>query len=196
VKKVAAVPDNLDELHAQLGQLQQRYPGAVLQRYLSFVPNIDRDAWVAPTASIIGQVTLAAEVSIWPGCVLRGDINQIEIRERTNLQDGTIVHLGDLDGTFLAEEIVVGHRAVLHGCRIGGGSLIGIQSTILDGARIGEGSIVGSGALVVAGMNVPPRSLVLGVPGQVVKTLTSTEENAHRRLALKYTRLAYNYRYG
>ena len=144
----------------------------------------------------MGDVRLGNDVSIWYGCVLRGDVNRIEVGDRSNLQDGTVVHLGDQDPTIVGEEVVVGHRAVLHGCTVGSGTLVGIQSTILDGARIGEGSIIGSGALITAGTEIPPRSLVLGMPGKVVRTLTASDEAFHRQLAAKYVRLATNYRVG
>ena len=128
--------------------------------------------------------------------MLRGDVSHIEIHERTNIQDGSVIHLGDDDPTIVGEEVVVGHRAVLHGCRVEGGCLIGIQATILDGAVIGHGSVIGSAALVTPGTRIPPRSLVLGVPGRVVRTLTSADEKFHRKLAGKYIRLAHNYQNG
>ena len=127
---------------------------------------------------------------------MRGDLNFISLGEGSNVQDGTVVHLGDEDPTVIMQEVVVGHRAVLHGCTIEPNCLIGMQATVLDGARIGRGSIVGAGAIVPAGAQIPPRSLVLGVPGKVVKTLDEGKEEFNRQLAHKYTRLAYNYRYG
>ncbi len=185
-----------DALERRLEGLRARFPGAIIERYLERAPEIAEDVRVAAGAAIVGAVTLAREVSVWYGCVLRGDVNSVEIRERSNVQDGAVIHLGDDDATFVAEEVVVGHRAVLHGCRVGAGTLVGIQATILDGAVIGEGSVIGSCALVTAGTAIPPRSLVLGVPGRVVKTLTAADETFHRELAGKYTRLSHNYRVG
>ncbi|HEX2878061.1 MAG TPA: gamma carbonic anhydrase family protein [Polyangiaceae bacterium] len=196
VAVVDAPPPNLPQLQQELDRLQARFPGAVLGRYLSQVPQIGERVHVAPGAALIGAVVLADDVSIWYGCVLRADINRIEVRERSNIQDGTVVHLGDNDATFVAEEVVVGHRAVLHGCHIEGGCLIGIGATILDGARIGQGSVVGAGALVPAGSVIPAHSLVLGMPARVVKQLSASDEEDHRKLALKYTRLNHNYRVG
>lgn len=189
-------PANVDELSARVDLLRQRFPTAIIERYVACVPTIGERVHVASGATLIGDVRLADDVSIWPGVVLRADINTIEVRERSNLQDGTVVHLGDDDPTFVAEEVVVGHRAILHGCRIEAGCLIGIASTILDGAVIGHGSVVGACALVTAGTVVPPHSLVLGSPGRVVKSLTAADEAFYRQLAHKYVRLAHNHRVG
>ena len=193
---VAGPPRDVAAIEAQMDALRRRYPGAILERYLDRVPTIGERVRIAAGAAVVGDVTLADEVSVWYGCVLRADVNRIEIRERSNVQDGSVVHLGDASGTFVAEEVVIGHRAVIHGCRIGGGTLVGIQATILDDAVIGEGCVIGSCALVTAGTVVPPHSLVVGIPGKVVKTLTAADEQFHRRLAGKYTRLAHNYRVG
>jgi carbonic anhydrase/acetyltransferase-like protein (isoleucine patch superfamily) len=196
IEQASGPPADLPEIEKAIAALRARFPGAVIDRYLHHVPQITSGVHVAAGAALVGQVILASDVSIWYGCVLRGDINRIEVRERSNIQDGTVVHLGDDDGTFIGEEVVVGHRAVLHGCHIGGGCLIGIQATILDGAKIGEGSVVGAGALVTAGTVIPPRSLVLGIPAKVVKPLSAEDESFHRKLALKYLRLSHNYRVG
>lgn len=196
VQTVAGPPERLAELEAELAVLRGRLPGAIVARYLDRVPTVGEHVFVAPGAAIIGDVTLGAHVSVWFGCVLRGDVNRIVVGERSNLQDGTVVHLGDDDPTIVGEEVVVGHRAVIHGCTIGGGTLVGIQATILDGVKIGEGCVIGAGALIPAGREIPPHSLVLGAPAKVVRTLTAADEEFHRRLAGKYTRLAHNYRVG
>lgn len=196
VEEVSGPPAGLEAVLEQLQRLRERFPRAVFERYLERVPRVGNDVHIAAGAMIVGDVRLADSVSIWHGCVLRGDVSHIEVRERSNIQDGTVVHLGDDDPTFVAEEVVVGHRAVLHGCRVGAGTLVGIQATILDGAVIGEGSVIGSCALVTAGTVIPPRSLVLGTPGKVVRTLTASDEEFHRKLAGKYVRLAHNYRVG
>lgn len=176
--------------------LRRRFPGAVIERYLDRAPVVGERVRIAAGAAVIGDVRLGDEVSVWYGCVLRGDVNCIEIRERSNVQDGAVLHLGDRDGTFIAEEVVIGHRAVVHGCTIGGGTLVGIQATILDGAVVGEGCVIGAGALVTAGAVIPPRSLVLGAPGRVVRSLDADDEATHRALAAKYVRLSHNYRVG
>ncbi len=196
VALVEGPPPSLEALEAELDALRARWPGAIIARYLDRVPRAAPQVFVAPGAVLVGDVRLAANVSVWFGCVLRGDVNHIEVRERSNLQDGTVVHLGDDDPTIIGEEVVVGHRAVIHGCTIGGGTLVGIQATILDGVKIGEGCVIGAGTLIPAGREIPPRSLVLGMPGKVVRTLTAADEEFHRSLAGKYTRLAHNYRVG
>jgi carbonic anhydrase/acetyltransferase-like protein (isoleucine patch superfamily) len=193
VQRVGAPPPNLPQLTAALEALRARFAGAHFARYLDALPEVGADAYVAPTAVLIGRVRLGDAASVWPGCVLRADLNHIQIGARSNLQDGTVVHLGDRDPTVVGEDVVVGHRAVLHGCRIEAAVLVGIQATILDGAVIGRGSVIGAGSVVTAGTEVPPRSLVLGVPGRVVKTLSESAEEQHRQLALKYARLAHNH---
>ncbi|MEM7159830.1 MAG: gamma carbonic anhydrase family protein [Myxococcota bacterium] len=196
VAKVEGPPAQREALEQHLAALRERSPGAIIGRYLDRVPQIAEDAFVAAGAVVMGDVELRSKTSVWFGCVLRGDVNRIEIREGSNLQDGTVVHLGDEDGTFVGEDVVVGHRAVIHGCTIGGGTLVGIQATVLDGVTIGEGCIIGAGTLVPAGREIPPHSLVLGTPGKIVRTLSASDEDFHRRLAGKYTRLAHNYRVG
>lgn len=196
VERVTGPPEDIAELEARLAELREFHPGVVVGRYLAFVPLIARSVYLAPTAVVLGRVELQEEVSIWPGCVLRGDVNGIRVGARSNVQDGTVVHVGDANEASIGEDVVIGHRAVIHGCRIEDAVLVGIQATILDGAVIGEGSVIGAGAVVTAGSHVPPRSLVLGVPGRVVKTLSASDEAFHRKLAAKYTRVAHNYRFG
>ncbi|MCB9703484.1 MAG: gamma carbonic anhydrase family protein [Myxococcales bacterium] len=196
VVKVEGPPAAASELDRRVEELRARFPGAIIERYLDRAPTLGERVRIAAGAAIVGDVALADDVSVWYGCVLRGDVNRVEVRERSNLQDGTVVHLGDDDGVLIGEEVVIGHRAVIHGCRVGGGTLVGIQATILDGALIGEGSVIGAGALVTAGTEIPPRSLVLGVPGRVIKRLSADDEIFHRALAMKYVRLAHNYRVG
>jgi carbonic anhydrase/acetyltransferase-like protein (isoleucine patch superfamily) len=189
-------PLRAPELAQILEELRLRWPGAIFERYLERVPSIDRSAFVAAGASVVGDVRVGAQASIWFGCVLRGDLASIEIGVRSNVQDGTVIHVGDQDPTRIGDDVVVGHRAVLHGCTIGDRCLIGMQATILDGAKIGHGSIVGSCALVTAASEIPPNSLVLGVPAKVVRQLDPGQEAFTEQLAAKYCRLAHNYRNG
>jgi carbonic anhydrase/acetyltransferase-like protein (isoleucine patch superfamily) len=195
VERVGGPPANAAALESRLAALRERFPGAVFDRYLSAAPVVGEEVHIAPTACLVGDVRLGREVSVWYGVVLRGDVSRIEIGARSNLQDGTVVHLGDADPTLVGQDVVVGHRAVLHGCTIGDACLIGIQATVLDGAVIGAGSVIGACALVTAGTVIPPRSLVLGAPGKVVKTLDDPAAFA-RALAAKYCRLQHNHRIG
>jgi carbonic anhydrase/acetyltransferase-like protein (isoleucine patch superfamily) len=196
VVQVDGPPRDVHVLQASLRGLRTRFPGVILERYLDRIPTIADDAHVAPGAVLIGDVTLGRQASVWPGCVLRADLAAIRIGARSNLQDGTVVHLGDEDPTIVGEDVVVGHRAVLHGCTVHDAVLVGIQATLLDGVVVGQGSVIGAGAVVTAGTVIPPRSLVLGVPAKVVKTLGEEVEDFHRRLAAKYVRLAHNHRLG
>lgn len=160
--------------------------GERLDRYLGKKPEIDESAFVAKSAVIVGDVTLGPKTSVWPCCVLRADINSIEVGEGTNIQDGTIVHLADDYGVKIGKYVTVGHAAMLHACEIGDECLIGMRSTILDGAVIGEHSIVGAGALVTKNTIVPPGSMVLGMPAKVVRKLTQKEIDSLRPWAEKY----------
>jgi gamma-carbonic anhydrase len=185
---------NAAELDARLEPMRARFPRAHIDRYLDRLPSIEETCLVAPGAALVGGVRLGADVSIWYGAVLRADIADIVVGARSNVQDGTVIHVADSSPCSIGEDSVVGHRAMLHGCRVEDGCLIGMQSTVLDDAVIGSGSIVGAGALVPQGMVVPPRSLVLGTPARVVRTLTDDDVAFHRALAAKYARLKENYR--
>jgi carbonic anhydrase/acetyltransferase-like protein (isoleucine patch superfamily) len=128
-------------------------------------------AFVAPGAVLVGDVTLGDRVSVWYGCVLRGDIEPITIGPRTNVQDLTVVHV-DLDfPTIVGADVTIGHRAVIHGCVIEDGALIGMGAVVLSGARVGAGALVAAGAVVKERFVVPPRTLVAGVPGKIVGEL-------------------------
>ena len=196
VERVSAPPPNVAELEAELELLRRRFPGAVLQRYLAQVPRVAQSAYLAPTSVLVGSVELGQGASVWHGAVLRGDLNRISVGARSNLQDGSVVHVGDRDAASIGQDVVVGHRAVIHGCRVEDGVLVGIGATILDGSVIGHGSVIAAGAVVTAGTLVPAHSLVVGIPGKVKHTLSEAEEGFHRELAAKYTRLAHNYRHG
>ena len=151
-------------------------------------PDLSQAAFVAPNAVVIGQVLVAAGVSIWYGALVRGDVERIEIGERTNIQDGAILHGDPGKPTILEDHVTVGHRAVIHSAYIERGSLIGIGAIILDGVRVGTGSIVGAGAVV--SKDVPPLSLVVGVPAKRLRDISETEAAELIEHAQRYEKLA------
>ena len=165
-----------------------------LARYLQRPPTIHDTAWVAPSATILGDVTLAEESSVWYGAVLRGDINRIVIGPRSNVQDGSVIHLADDYPTAVGELVTIGHKAILHACTVGDEVLVGMGAIVLDGAEIGARSILGAGALVTGGKKIPPGSLVLGSPAKVVRALTLDEQAGIRVWAEKYVALSRAYR--
>jgi len=183
-----------DELDARVEVLRRRFPRAIIDRYLASVPSVGARALLLPGAAVVGDVRVGEDASIWYGAVLRGDLARVVVGARVNVQDGTVVHVADDTPCEIGDDTVVGHRAMLHACRIEAGCLIGMQSTILDEAVIGHGSVVGAGALVTQRTVIPPGSLVLGAPARVVKKLTEEDEAFHRAVAGKYVRLKENYR--
>jgi len=156
-------------------------------------PKVHPSAFVADTARVIGNVTLEKNVSIWFGAVLRGDLNRIVIGEKTNIQDNCVLHVDHDAGCRMGGGIITGHLATVHACTVEDECLIGINSVILSKARIGTHSIIGSGAVVREGAKIPPRSLVLGIPGKVVRTITQSEIQYIRTWADRYHRLAQEY---
>ncbi|HWH97226.1 MAG TPA: gamma carbonic anhydrase family protein, partial [Pseudolysinimonas sp.] len=138
-------------------------------------PEIDPDAWIAPNATVIGKVRIAADANVWFGAVIRGDIDEITLGERSNLQDNAVIHTDAGIPTVIGADVSIGHGAVVHGCVVEDGCLIGMNSTVMNGAVIGTHSLVAAGALVLEGTVIPPRSLVAGVPGKVRRELTDEE---------------------
>jgi carbonic anhydrase/acetyltransferase-like protein (isoleucine patch superfamily) len=161
-----------------------------LARHLSKAPDTARAAFVAADATVVGDVTLGADSSVWYGCVLRGDINSIVIGEGSNVQDGTIVHLADDYGVQVGRFTTIGHAAIVHACEIGHECLIGMGATILDGAKIGDRCIVGARALVTQRFVAPPGSMIFGSPAKVVRPLTDAEQAGLRHWAVKYIEVA------
>ena len=137
----------------------------------------DDNFWIAPNASVIGEVNLERDASIWFNAILRADNEPITIGQGSNVQDGAIIHTDPGFACNIGKKVTVGHMAMLHGCSIGDGSLIGIGSVVLNGAKIGRNCIIGSKALVTEGMEVPDGSMVLGIPGKIKKTLTEEEQS-------------------
>jgi carbonic anhydrase/acetyltransferase-like protein (isoleucine patch superfamily) len=153
--------------------------------------------WVAPGATVIGDVEIDAGSSVWFGAVVRGDIHSIRIGARTNLQDHAVVHVTrDLFPVRIGDEVTVGHRATVHGCTVGDGALVGIGAVVLDGAEIGDEALVAAGALVPPGAVVAPRTLVVGTPARAVRELSPDEVAEQRARALAYVRDARAYAAG
>jgi len=148
-------------------------------------PTLADDAWVAPGAVVVGDVTLGGRVSVWYNCVLRADIAPIRIGARTNVQDLTMVHVDTDTPCVIGEDVGIGHRAIIHGCTIEDGCLIGMGAIVLSHAVIGAGSVIGAGAVVREGMEVPPGSLVVGVPGRVVRAVDD-ELRARTRMTVEH----------
>ncbi|WP_067719223.1 gamma carbonic anhydrase family protein [Nocardia yamanashiensis] len=138
-------------------------------------PQIDESAWIAPNATIIGRVRLEAEVSIWYSAVLRGDIEDISVGARSNIQDGCVLHADPGFPLTVGSGVSVGHNAILHGCTVGDDVLVGMGATVLNGAVIGAGSLIAANALIPEGAQIPPGSLVAGVPGKVRRELSEAE---------------------
>lgn len=161
-----------------------------LEKHLSKEPVIAESAYVAESAVLIGDVTLAEDSSVWPGCVLRGDIESIRIGKGSNIQDGTIIHLADDLCVEIGAYTTVGHGAMVHACRIGNECLVGMRATVLDGAEIGDQCIIGANSLVTKGFKAPPGSLILGSPAKIVKTLDEGTRQSLRGWAEKYIKVA------
>ena len=149
-------------------------------------PQIDASAWVAETATVVGQVVMREQSSLWYGVVARGDTARIEVGARSNVQDNAVLHADEGQPLIIGEEVTVGHQAMLHGCTVGDGSLIGIQAVVLNGAKIGKHCLVGAGALVTEGKEFPDGSLIMGAPAQVVRSLTPEQLQRLRFSAAHY----------
>lgn len=157
-------------------------------------PRIAESAFVAPTAVVIGQVTVEADASLWFGAVIRGDVDRITIGNGSNVQDNAVIHCDQGYPTNIGREVTIGHSCVIHGCTIGDHSLIGMGSTILNGARLGENCLVGAGSLITEGKEFPPGSVIMGRPAKVVREVGEAELEMLRRGAENYRRNAERYK--
>jgi carbonic anhydrase/acetyltransferase-like protein (isoleucine patch superfamily) len=193
VETIAGPLPNADLLDSRVEALRKRFPRAIVDRYLDLVPTIGEGALVAPGAALVGDVRLGKDASFWYGAVARGDLAPVVIGDRSNIQDGSVMHVADGSPCVVGADVVVGHRVMLHACRVEDACLVGMQATLLDDCVVGEGSIVGAGALVTQRTVIPPHSLVLGVPAKVVRTLSASMADEHRALAAKYVRIKENY---
>ena len=138
-------------------------------------PRLGRNVYVAPSASVIGDVELGDEVSIWFGAVLRGDVERLTVGSRTNVQDNSVLHSDPGSPLTLGERVTIGHRVILHGCTVGDGALIGMGATVLNDARIGRNCLVGANALITEGKEFADGLLIVGSPARVIRPLTTDE---------------------
>lgn len=170
--------------------MAQATGGALIVTVRGRRPEVDDQAWVAPNASLIGQVRLAARASVWYSATLRAEAEPIDIGTGANIQDGVTVHVDPGYPVHVGSGVSVGHNAVLHGCTIEDDALIGMGAIVLNGAIVGAESLVAAGALIPQGAVIPPRSLVAGVPGRVRRELSDAERAANRHNAAVYEHLA------
>jgi carbonic anhydrase/acetyltransferase-like protein (isoleucine patch superfamily) len=169
----------------------------VIRSYRGQWPKIASSAYVDQAATVIGDVTIGESSSVWPGAVIRGDVNVIRIGARTNIQDGAVLHvMREKFGLELGDSVTVGHGAVLHGCKIESRVLVGMGAIVLNGAHVGAGSIIGAGTLVLEGTMVPPGSLFLGHPGEFHRALTPQDLDGIDRYAARYVEYAETYKAG
>lgn len=159
-----------------------------IESIANFHPKIHKSAFIAASADVIGRVTIHEEASVWYNATLRGDINEITVGPRSNIQDSAVIHLADDFGCHIGELVTVGHSAILHACTVKDEVLVGMGAIVLDGAVIGERSIIGAGALVTGGTIIPPGSLVLGSPAKVIRSLSLDEQSNVKHWAEKYVK--------
>jgi gamma-carbonic anhydrase len=172
----------------ELDQVLQR-----LDRFLGTNPMVGANVYIAPNATVLGDVSIGPGSSVWFQSVIRADINVIRIGSETNIQDGSILHVADRYGLVIGNQVSCGHRAILHACTIQDRVLVGMNAIVMDGAEVGSGSIIGAGALVTKGTAIPPGSLVLGSPAKIVRSLTTAEQKGIEELAAKYVSVARYY---
>ena len=174
----------------------------MVHKFKNITPTLGEKTWIAPSADVIGDVSIGKDCSIWFGCVVRGDVHYITIGDRTNIQDLSMLHVthykkedkSDGNPTIIGSDVTIGHRVMLHGCTIEDACLIGMSATILDGAVIGKESIVGAGALVTKNKIFPPRSLIMGSPAKLVKELSDEEVAELYASASRYVKFKEDYR--
>lgn len=169
-------------------------PGMIIELPDRDGPRVAEGAWVAPTATLVGDVTLGEGATVWYGAVLRGDEDAIVVGERSNVQDGCVVHTDPGRPVTIGADVTIGHGAIVHGATVDDGVLVGMGATLLNGSVVGSGSVIGAGALVSEGVVIPPGSLVLGVPGKVRRETTQLERDAIARSATGYVARADRHR--
>lgn len=166
----------------------------MLRPYRGVLPRVHPSAFIDQSAQVIGDVEIGEESSIWMCAVLRGDVHAIRVGRRTNIQDGTIVHvMTGTHPTTIGDHVTIGHGAIVHGCTIESQCLVGMGAILLDGAHIGSGSVVAAGTLIVENVRVPPKSLVMGRPGKVKRLLTRAEIEDIQAYADRYVAYRLDY---
>src|SRR6218665_6545 len=165
-----------------------------LHPYQDIMPRVGQKVWLAPGAQVVGDVDMGDEVGIWYKCVVRGDVNDIKIGARTNIQDGTVIHVSStLQGTYIGADVTVGHMALLHACTIEDAAFIGMKACVMDGAYVERGAMVAAGALVTPGKRVPSGQLWAGSPARYMRDLTEAERAHILYSAKHYVELAARY---
>ena len=166
----------------------------MLRPYRGASPRVHPTAFIDDSAQVIGDVEIGEESGVWMCAVIRGDVNKIRVGNRSNIQDGTVVHaMTGTHETHIGSDVTIGHAAVIHGCTIENRCLIGIGAILLNGSRIGSGSIIAAGTLITENMQVPPRSLVMGSPGKVKRLLTAAEIAGIQTYADRYAQYRLDY---
>jgi len=169
----------------------------MLRPYKGRLPDVHPSAYIDQSAQVIGDVQIGEESSVWMNAVVRGDVHRIRIGRRSNIQDGTIVHvMNGTHPTTIGDEVTIGHAAVIHGCTLRARILVGMGAILLNGVDVGEDSIVAAGSLLPENAAVPPRSLVMGSPGKVRRTLSDEEVEGIRRYADRYVEYRLDYMAG
>jgi len=148
----------------------------MIKEFQNKSPILGKNVYISDTATIIGDVTLNDDVNIWFGAVLRGDMHYIKVGSRTNIQDNAVVHVTTgISPTYIGKGVTIGHSAIIHGCKINDDCMIGMGAIIMDDAIVGAGSLIGAGSLVPPNMEIPEKSLVVGVPGKIIRKITDEE---------------------
>ena len=168
----------------------------MIYRFENHMPELPEEYYIADSASVIGNVTLGSQSSIWFGAVLRGDIEPITLGERSNIQDNSVAHTGLGRPVVIGNDVTVGHKVMLHACTIGNNCLIGMGAILLDGCKIGDNCLVGAGALVKQNQEIPAGSLAVGSPARVIRKLSEEEISNIRKYAERYVALQTRYRNG
>lgn len=170
------------------------FGGGLVLPFLDYQPQLGENVFIAPNATVIGRTTLGNDVSIWFSAVLRGDIAAVQVGDGSNIQDNSVLHVGDDDPCIVGRNCIVGHNAILHGCTVEDDCLIGMGAIVLNQAVIGKGAVIGAGALVTQNAVIPEYGLAVGSPAKVVRTLTEEERKDYTHFAPKYVKVAANYR--